>query len=182
MNRCNLVIMSLLLTVACDPKESAQSSGAASPAKESGALAAKTDAPADAAAPVRFSSLSECLSSCERADVIATNRETCRLNCDTAYGAAAGDRPATGDDPLGRVAGCLGRCYAGADGGDACVSGCKNLAAGATPQPSADVLDRLQACVSTCHLDNTRPTNRETCELNCTQAARVAGTPPPAAR
>lgn len=186
MNRHVLVITSLLLAAACDPKEVAKSSGEASSTKESGALVDKGDSPAAAAAApsARFNSLSECLSSCEQADVIATNRHTCRLNCDAAYGApaAAGDRAATGGDAIGQVASCLGRCYTGSTGGDACVAGCRNLAASATPQPSAQVLDQLQACVSTCPLDNERPTNRETCELNCAQAARVAGTPPPAAR
>lgn len=182
--RCTLyVLTTLLMAVACDPKPSAKDEPPAGATRGSGALAARTEpAPGDegAAPPPRFNSLSECLSSCERADAIPTNRETCRLNCDTAYGAdAGGSRTAVADDAIGEAASCLGRCYAASGPQDECASGCKAAAARAPSSPAADVLDRLQACIGTCPVDNARPTNRETCELNCAQAARVAGTPPP---
>lgn len=189
MNRSLIALIALVPVLACDPREPAKNDGSPGAAKGGGALAARTDgapAPADAAQPVRFDSLSECLASCERADVIPTNRETCRLNCDTAYGArteaagAAGAAGTAGTDAIGRAANCMGTCYAGAGPREACVSDCKSGAAEGAGAPAADVLNRLDLCISTCQLDNTRPTNRETCELNCAQAARVAATPPPA--
>lgn len=184
MNPALLLVPVLLLSVACDPKASSKSDDSPGAAKSSGALAARPEpaASGDASAPTpRFGSLSECLNSCEQGDVIPTNRATCRLNCDTAYGADARGGAAAagaGDDTLGQAASCMGRCYATTGPQDACVSGCKSVAAGAASPPAADALDRLQACVSTCPAD-ARPTNRETCELNCAQSARVATTPPP---
>lgn len=179
MNRMTLASIMTLCVIACDPKASSDAT-TKNTVKESGALAARGDAPpADAnAAPARFNGLSDCLSSCERADVIPTNRATCRLNCDSAYGAHA-DGKQPGDDVIGRAADCFRRCAVAPGAADTCTEGCKAVAAGAASPPAADVLEQLRTCVSTCPTSDVRPTDRETCELNCAQAARVASTPPP---
>lgn len=113
--------------------------------------------------------------------MIPTNRETCRLNCDTAYGAQPA-AAATGADPVGQAASCMRRCYVADTSTEECASSCKTVAARTTPGPAPDVLDRLGTCIRTCHLDKAvSPTNLATCELNCTQTARVAGPAPAAA-
>lgn len=154
--------------------------------------AAKTDKPSGpehvaaspaADSPVKFTSLSGCLETCEAPGMIATNRATCRLNCDGAHGAqdpvVAGGSNA---DPIGVAAACLGRCYISGTAQDACANDCKHMAASASPAPAADVLGRLEICVRTCHADKSvLPTNQATCELNCTQVARVAGRTQPTA-
>ena len=57
------------------------------------------------------------------------------------------------------------------------------MASKAASPPASDVLDRLGTCVRTCHADKSvLPTNRATCELICTQAARVSGPAQPATR
>lgn len=184
-----------VLSLGCDPQEQAaatagpaaakgdKSTAPASPAAgDAHASAGGEAAPATgaAAAPTTFAGLSECLVSCEAPGMIATNRETCKLNCDTAYGAqpaAAG----AGADPVGKAASCLGRCYLADTSSEACASDCKTVAARTTPGPAPDVLDRLGTCIRTCHTDKTvTATNRATCELNCTQTARVAGPAPTA--
>lgn len=72
--------------------------------------------------------------------------------------------------------------YAGSSSPEACAGGCKTTAASAASPPAAEVLDNLDTCIRSCHADKTViPTNRRTCELNCTQRARVAATPPPGA-
>lgn len=139
----------------------------------------KPDDPATAAggaAPVKFNSLSDCLQTCEGGGMIPTNRETCRLNCDTAYGAASAGTAAGSADPVGQAATCLSRCYNADASTDECANSCKTMASKAASPPASDVLDRLGTCVRTCHADKSvLPTNRATCELNCTQTARVAG-------
>lgn len=168
------------LSGACDTQDPAAAKPAA---KDDKATARHGDAPAaSAAAPAQFDSLSSCLNSCDGPDLIPTNRATCRLNCDSAYGApprvaAASDGP----DPVGQAASCMNRCYASDVTADACAGTCKTSAASATPAPAPDVLDRLGTCIRTCHADKSvLPTNRATCELNCTQLARVAGPAQPA--
>lgn len=184
------VLAGLALTAACDAQDQAAATAATAPAK-SGDAPARTDAPtksgagataaagpADAASDTpKFSGLSDCLRSCEVADVIPTNRETCRLNCDTAYGAQApAGAGGANTDPVGQAASCMGRCYAADASGDGCATSCKDVASKASSPPSADTLDRLGTCIRTCHADKSvLPTNRATCELNCSQAARVAG-------
>lgn len=175
-----------IFSCSCDSGEPAAGKGSANTARDGGPEVRQASAPAEAVAtgPATFNSLSECLASCERGDVIPTNRETCRLSCDNAYGADAGARGAgVAADPIGRAAECLGKCHGGSEGPDACAAACKSAAAGGSSPPPADVIDRLGACVETCHADpSVRPTNRKTCELNCAQAARVAATPAPGSR
>lgn len=198
MNRALCILAALTLSAACDAQDQAAATAATAPAKSDNG-GSKTDGPAsgDATkgsgdpapaagtagpAPLKFSGLSDCLRSCEAADVIPTNRETCRLNCDTVYGAqppVAGG--GTNADPVGQAATCFGRCYATPASGDTCASSCKDIASKAASPPAADVVERLGTCVRTCHVDKSvLPTNRATCELNCTQAARVAGPAQPA--
>lgn len=178
-----VALVAASLASACDPQaapapaKGAEDGGSKSePAPSAPGSPAGGDATKDSPTPV-FAGIADCLESCDRADVISTNRETCKLNCDAAYGATAA-KP----DALGQAASCLGRCYASDGSPDACVGECKAAAAGAQPPVAADVLERLGTCVSTCHADKgVRPTNQATCELNCAQAGRVAGTPPPGA-
>lgn len=193
-----MCILVLFLSAACDaqPASSATAATAATPATagNAGTAGAKDDkplskpdepaTPAGGGAPVKFSSLSECLETCEGGNKIPTNRETCRLNCDGAYGAQPADTAAGGSDPVGQAATCMGRCYAGdAAVTDECANNCKTMASKAAAPPAADVLDRLGTCVRTCNADKSViPTNRATCELNCTQAARVVGPAQPAPR
>ncbi|MBA3547256.1 MAG: hypothetical protein H0T76_12290 [Nannocystis sp.] len=189
MHRIVIAVTALLFAVSCDSGDPTKSKGdpsapAASTTPTAPAAAAQDKPGAAASGP--FASLSECLSSCEGAGMIPTNQATCRLNCDTAYGAAATAQPAgaTGPDadPVARAGECMGTCYAGSSSPEACASTCKTTAAAAASAPATDVLDTLDTCIRTCHEDKTvLPTNRRTCELNCTQRARVAATPPPGA-
>lgn len=175
MNRACIALLTFLFTVGCDPQTTAQDT-----AGKDVKAPVVTKGPADSGAGdgvVKFDSLSSCLESCEVGHKIPTNRETCRLNCDAAYGAPAGtpggDKIA---DPVGTATSCLGRCYAGEATPDACAMDCKSAAAATPSAPAAEVLDQLAVCVRTCHADKSvLPTNRATCELNCAQAARVAG-------
>lgn len=183
-------ISAMLLVVvasACDAQDVTAAKGVpAAKTDHAGApgQAAASAAPAGPTAdpPAKFTSLSACLETCEAPGMIETNRATCRLNCDGSYGAqdpvVAGGPDA---DPIGTAASCLGRCY-GSGAPDACAGDCKQVAAGASAAPAPDVLGRLDTCVRTCHADKSvRPTNQATCELNCAQAARVAGPARPTA-
>lgn len=186
MNRALCILAALMLSAACDAQDRAAATAATAPAR-SDKTDSKTDTPASGGgnaatpsaspAPVKFASLSECLTSCEVGDVIPTNRETCRLNCDNAYGAPAPDAAGGPNaDPVGEAATCMGRCYAADTTADGCAVSCKGLASKAASPPAADVLERLGTCIRTCHVDKSvLPTNRATCELNCSQLARVAG-------
>lgn len=183
----------ILLLSACDAQNAtgataapAATAGNAGAGAKDDAPASKSDAPATAAgeaAPVKFNSLSECLQTCEGGNKIPTNRETCRLNCDAVYGAQPADAAAGGTDPVGQAATCMGRCYTTDTASDDCANDCKTMAGKAAAAPAPDVLERLGTCVRTCHADKSvRPTNRATCELNCTQTARVAGPAQPATK
>ena len=179
MNRACIAFLTSLFTFGCDPQPAVQdTAGKDMKAPET------TKEPADKGAVVgagdgvvKFDSLSSCLQSCEGGHKIPTNRETCRLNCDAAYGAPAGtpggDKTA---DPVGTATSCLGRCYAGEASPDTCAMDCKSAAVATPSAPAAAVLDQLAVCVRTCHADKSAlPTNRSTCELNCAQTARIAG-------
>lgn len=188
MHRIVIAMSTLLLAASCDSTDPARVQEAApapaaspTPSAPSGPAETAQGAPGAAAAGP-FASLSECLSSCDRPGVLATNQATCRLNCDAAYGASAsGPRAGAADlDAVTRAGECLGTCYGGSSSPDTCARGCKATATGDATPLAADVLDRLDTCIRTCHADTqVLPTNRKTCELNCTQRARVAATPPP---
>jgi hypothetical protein len=169
MNQAAIVVLSLAFAVACDPQKSVPESDV----KKSASPPARVEASEG-----RFSSLSECLSSCEKTETIPTNRETCRLNCDTAYGAAA-RATVPAEDAIARVASCFGRCQGVEGAPDECASSCKATAAQAASPPAPAVLDRLDTCIAGCYADkDVRPTDRATCELNCAQVARTVATPP----
>lgn len=169
MNRAAIVVLSLAFAVACDPQKSVPESDA----KKSASPPAQVEASEG-----RFSSLSECLSSCEKTETIPTNRETCRLNCDTAYGAAA-RATVPKEDAIARVASCFGRCQGAEGAPDECAKSCKATAGQADSPPAPAVLDRLDTCIAGCYADkDIRPTDRATCELNCAQVARTVATPP----
>lgn len=191
-----LLLSGFILLLACDPQQlpTVAKSGAA-PAKDGHHGAAKPDAAAvggDAVAGT-YSSLSECLQACDHEKVIETNRATCRLNCDSSYGApatalapvAGGTTPAGGavaTDPVEQAVTCMGGCYSKSGGvTNSCVETCKATASATANAPGGNALDQLGGCMSACYSDNKlTETNRATCELNCAQAARVTG--PRAAR
>lgn len=172
---------------ACDAQDQANANASPTAAKDAkdtkdtAGVPHATPPKAVADAPVTFKSLSECLMTCEAPGIIPTNRETCKLNCDTAYGAQPAANGGANTDVVGTAATCLGRCYASDASPDACAGGCKTTAAAASTAPTSAVLDSLGTCIQTCHADKKlRPTNEATCELNCTQLARVAGPAQPA--
>jgi hypothetical protein len=179
MNHATIVVLTLALTVACDTQQTVQDAPSATKASaRAAATPAVGEPPAGASG---FASLSDCLGSCDQDDASKTDRATCRLNCETAY---SGDHrvgaTARTDDVLARAAECLGRCQGTSDA-HTCESACKTTAGGDPAPPATGVLDQLAGCVQACHLEkDVKPTDRATCELNCTQAARVAAEPPPA--
>jgi len=177
----------VLVICACDAQDMAAAKNAAAAKNDKAAVTpehgANSVAPPTAdAPPAKFASLSACLETCEAPGMIETNRATCKLNCDGSYGAQPSPAGTVDADPVGTAATCMGRCYSAGSAPEACASDCKKRASEASSAPAAGELDTLDTCVRTCHADKSvRPTNQATCELNCTQAARVAG-PAPTAR
>jgi hypothetical protein len=176
------IFITLTLVGACDPSEAGKAAPEAKSAATAGAPAAADKGAAADADKKGFASLSECVQSCDDAKSKATDRATCRLNCDTTYGVkpttpAAATNAAADPDPVGRVATCMGGCYERSGGvTDACVGACKAEIAGAANAPDANGLDHLGGCLAACHADKKlSSTDRATCGLNCEQAARVAG-------
>ena len=184
----------LLLTVACDPTES----GAAPQAGKTTAAGGKAAAaPSPAASPVAEdadpklagvanggddrAAYSSCLLGCDDAKVPHADKAKCRVNCE---GSAASTPASAGaaivnSDPVEYVVGCMGRCYSDGKRSETCTSACKVAVAALPAAPSAGVLDTLGTCLDACHVGkNVSETNRATCGLNCTQAARVAGPAP----
>lgn len=189
MNHAFKVLFVLALAVGCDQQDMLKKEIAVASAapKERSAAAPTVVAPktAPAVASARgagtFASLSECLTSCD--DITAaTDRKTCRLNCDTAYGAEArGAAEPTEDDAIARITSCLGSCN-GSQDGESCADSCNTMVDQADSSPPTEVLTRLSSCVKLCHTGKgVRPTDQATCELNCAQVARVEATPPPKA-
>lgn len=190
MTRASLALITCLLAIGCDPQDQAAAgknptapAGTATAGKDSAGQAAPAGpSTPPVAADGKFDGLSSCLLSCEAADKIPTNRATCKLNCDASYGAQAGEASAKNSDLVDTAVSCLGRCYSGEASPEVCATACKSTAAAGQNAPAAAVLDTLSTCVQTCHADKKAlPTNRATCELNCAQAARVAGPAAPAA-
>ncbi|PCC70167.1 hypothetical protein SAMN02745121_03512 [Nannocystis exedens] len=188
MNHATKVLFVLALAVGCDQQEILKKEIAVvTAAKERQHTAPVEVAPKTAAAVGSasgvgtFASLSDCLTSCD--DIQApTDRKTCRLNCDTAYGAEArGTAEATENDAIARITSCLGRCNSSQDS-ESCANSCQSMAAQADFSPPTEVLTKLASCVKLCHTDKgVRATDQATCELNCAQVARVESTPPPQA-
>ncbi len=182
--RIMLTLAAILAASACDSGTPvSNNSDAGSPATNPVATTPqKPAAPAQAEPqpePGKFAGLSECLSYCERDDVIPTNRATCRLNCDGSYGAAADKDPTAPpvDEPIATVGNCFARCYGGPGDQAACVTDCKTAASTVRSPLATTMIDSLDTCIRTCHTDKSKiPTNVRTCELNCQQNAR--STPP----
>ena len=72
----------------------------------------------------------------------------------------------------------MDRCYSDGKRSEACTSACKAAVTALPAAPAAGVLDALGTCLDACHVGKVSETNRATCGLNCTQAARVAGPAP----
>lgn len=181
----------LLLTlaaweVACDPPTGEAGKPAAAP--EAGKAAAKADAKAEAskaeASKLEESktnvtgdrkALSECLAGCDAAKLSATDKATCRLNCESGMPAAPAV-PAV-DGGVGQALACVSGCYEDTKAEPkACVAGCVAAGAGVANAPAPAVLEQLGACVGECYADKTlKPTDRETCKLTCSQVAATAG-------
>lgn len=185
MNHASKVLFVLALAVGCDQQEILKKEIAVVTAapKERSATAPTVVAPAVASASGvgTFATLSECLTSCD--DIrAATDRKTCRLNCDTAYGAEArGAVEPTENDAIARITSCLGSCN-GSQDSESCANSCSTMADQADFSPPAEVLTKLSSCVKLCHTGKgVRATDQATCELNCAQVARVEATPPPKA-
>ena len=182
----------LLLTSACDPTESgavpqtgkttaAEAKVAATPAASPGAEEALPKLADEASIGDDRAAYSSCLLGCDDAKVAHADKAKCRFNCE---GPAAPTPASTGaaivnSDPVEYVVGCIGRCYSEGKRSETCASACKTAVAALPAAPSAGVLDTLGTCVDACHLGkDVSETNRATCNLNCTQAARVAGPAP----
>lgn len=113
--------------------------------------------------------LSECLSDCSAQEQSATDKATCRNNCQVAFKVT----PTAGEPLLDAAVACMDRCHA-APAGEvaACVDACKQPAQPAEAQ-FPGVLERLAPCVDACHADNPRsPDDRATCLRNCSQTAK----------
>lgn len=118
----------------------------------------------------------DCLLRCDEAKMGHAEKATCRYNCEgVAPGvpAGVGDPGASDTDPVGSVVRCLGGCSGKAG---TCVTACKDAVHTSLTAPSRAVLDELGTCVVACHTGkHPTETNVSTCELNCAEAARVAG-------
>jgi hypothetical protein len=168
MTRKLMLVVTMLLLVACGGAISPDT-----PQGTAGAMRSPDAEPADDA----IVDLPSCMQTCDGERMSPANRETCRLNCDNAFGDAASA------DPIGDAVTCLDRCETDASPMD-CEATCKSAASASSAATiPVDVLDTLATCVHGCHADrHLTTTNRATCELNCAQNARVAAPQPPPAR
>ncbi len=183
----------LLLTLACDPTESgaapqvgktadgkpaATQAPAPSPVMEAGR---PTAAGATGSVTDDRAAYSSCLLGCDDAKVAHADKASCRFNCErpAAPAPASAGAAIVGSDPVEYVVECMSRCYSDGKRSETCTSACKSAVAALPAAPSAGVLDTLGTCVDACHDGkHVSETNRATCGLNCTQAARVAGPAP----
>ena len=177
-----------LLLLACDePVESG-----AAPQAGKAATAASQDVPpvvvdprpgaaAEAAVPEDRASYSSCLLGCDDARVARADKAACRMNCEQPADSVPSRTTATAveSDPVEYVVACMGRCYSDGKRSETCTSACKSAVMALPATQSAGVLDTLGTCLDACHVGKqVSETNRATCSLNCTQAARVAGPAP----
>ncbi|MCY0989808.1 hypothetical protein OV203_21905 [Nannocystis sp. ILAH1] len=112
--------------------------------------------------------LARCLSECSAGELSATDRHTCRNNCEITFKTT----PTAGEPVLDLAIQCMDKCHAAKGGASAaCISDCKEQARPAEAD-SPGVLDRLEACVGECRADATLSgTDRWTCQRHCTQTA-----------
>ena len=187
------VSVALLLTVACDPGEggatpqtgktpvvAATAPPTPDPAASPLAESARPQAVGEAAGRDERAAYSSCLRGCDDAKVAHADKATCRFNCEqpspSPTGAAA---TAVDADPVETVVRCMSGCYGDGKRSEPCSSACTHAVAGLPATPSAQVLASLGTCLDACHVDrHISETDRATCELNCSQAARVAGPAP----
>lgn len=98
-----------------------------------------------------------CFDGCEGKELSATDRTTCRLNCEEAHKVG----PSAGPPALASVATCMGTCDAAAK---SCVDACRD------PAFAPAVLDALATCVGRCQADTKSSVDdRATCRLVCAQ-------------
>lgn len=179
-----LALASLPLT-ACDP--------AAGGGKPAAAPATPTKAepePAKDGAPPAASKIEEsrtnvtgdrkafhdCLASCDATPASATDKATCRMNCESAEPKAAAPSVPAADGGVGKALTCVSACHEGGADAKACVAGCVTAGVGVPNAPAQAVLEQLGTCVGECYADKTlKPTDRETCKLTCSQVAASAG-------
>lgn len=184
----------LLLTIACDPTENGavpQTGKTTAAEAKVAATGAPAASPVPEDAPPKLAdtagsgddraAYSSCLRGCDDATVAYADKAKCRFNCEgpAAPTPASAGAAIVNSDPVEYVVGCIGRCYSDGNRSATCTSACKTAVAALPAAPSASVLDTLGTCVDACHLSkDVSETNRATCNLNCTQAARVAGPAP----
>lgn len=113
--------------------------------------------------------LSACRDRCAGEKLSATDRATCRLDCDNSYR----ETPTPAVNPGVTLAvRCIGDCRAakpGTDDGAACISACRDSAGNVLP---AGVFDTLTSCVTSCQADAALgEDDRATCRLQCAQTA-----------
>jgi hypothetical protein len=175
------IFVALLVTVACDPLTDAEKPPSSDVTVKDGkprdpsATVAK-GVPADA--PGEFAS---CLLGCDTAQVRPADRAACRFNCERPSAAVdSGYPPAASDaDPVEYATVCFNRCFSEGLNAESCLGACKTRAAASPAAPAANVLDELGTCLGVCHASkHMKATDHATCELNCAQAARVAGPAP----
>ena len=186
----------ILLIVACEepiesgvaaqggkPPVAAAKPAAPAPAAPPVVVDPRPTAPAEAVGPDDRAAYSSCLLGCDDAKVARADKAACRMNCERPAGPVPGAAATAVDsDPVEYVVACMGRCGAAGERSEGCTSACKSAVAGLPAAPSAGVLDTLGVCLDVCHVGkHASETNRATCTLNCTQAARVAGPAPAAA-
>ena len=114
--------------------------------------------------------LTVCTEACKESDVSATDRTTCRLNCEASHKVTPfPPRPPV----LAPIAHCMGACgqqhgAANATASKACVDACRDQ------DTAPAVLDALSACVTGCQAGNRADDDRATCRLLCAQDAPSA--------
>ena len=113
--------------------------------------------------------LKVCTEACRESGVSATDRATCRLNCEASHKVT----PFPPRLPvLAPIAHCMGACgrdrAADATTSKACVNACRDQ------DTAPAVLDALSVCVMGCQAANRTDDDRATCRLLCAQDA-----PPP---
>lgn len=189
----SLSVLLLVTLTACDPTADAGKAAAAQ-ASGAGKVEAKAEAPkADAKADAPPASkideaktnvtgdrkaFHDCLAGCDAEKASATDKATCRMNCEAADPKAAAPAVPDADGGVGKALACVSACHDDAKVTDkkACVGGCVSAGAAVPNAPAQAVLEQLGACVGDCYGDKTlKPTDRETCKLTCSQVASSAG-------
>lgn len=182
----------LLVTLfACDPTaeggKPAATAGAVPGKVEAKGEAPKADAPPPAATKIDEAKTNvtgdrkafhDCLAGCDAEKSSATDKATCRMNCEAAEPKAAAPAVPDADGGVGKALACVSACHDDAKVADkkACVSGCVTAGAAVTNAPAPAVLEQLGTCVGECYADKTlKATDRETCKLTCSQVAASAG-------